>query len=124
MLAGFPMKFLHFKQFVDHMNVEYGNGLSLIVVTHAVASLSTRLRHSKVKVLGNGHLAMSSTEKTKKTSLAKTPCVLGEAPQTFWYFCNVGSQQEFKGYFFEIPDISLVGGILTPLKNDGVRQLG
>jgi hypothetical protein len=68
MLAGFPMKFLHFKQFDDHMNVEYGNGLSLIVVTHAVASLSTRLRHSKVKVLGNGHLAMSSTEKTKKTT--------------------------------------------------------
>ena len=49
MLAGFPMKFLHLKQFVDHMNVEYGNGLSLIVVTHAVASWSTRLRHSKVK---------------------------------------------------------------------------
>ena len=49
MLAGFPMKLLHLKQFVDHMNVEYGNGLSLIVVTHAVASLSTRLRHSKVK---------------------------------------------------------------------------
>jgi hypothetical protein len=69
MLAGFPMKFLHFKQFVDHMNVEYGNGLSLIVVTHAVASLSTRLRHSKVKVLGNGHLAMSSTEKTKKQQI-------------------------------------------------------
>ena len=37
MLAGFPMKLLHLKQFVDHMNVEYGNGLSLIVVTHAVA---------------------------------------------------------------------------------------
>ena len=66
MLAGFPMKLLHLKQFVDHMNVEYGNGLSLIVVTHAVASLSTRLRHSKVKKrLGlNGRLAMSSTEKT------------------------------------------------------------